>query len=49
MFTTLSLPDALASGPATVTIPPGTRRIGAVLRGEDAAGSLLSVAEKAIR
>ena len=33
----------------SVPIPAGTRRIGAVLRGEDDAGTLLAVAEAPVR
>jgi hypothetical protein len=41
---------AVPSGtPATLTIPAGTRRIGAVLRGEDDAGELIAVAEQPVR
>ena len=34
--------------PSTLTIPGGTRRIAAVLRGEDEAGELVAVAEQPV-
>jgi hypothetical protein len=39
---------AASDSPVSVTIPAGTRRIGAVLRGTDGAGELVAVAEKPV-
>jgi hypothetical protein len=42
-----ALPPVPVSGPV-VAIPPGTRRLAAVLRGEDDAGDLIAVVEQAV-
>jgi len=38
-----------ATTPTSFTIPAGTRRIAAVLRGQDVAGELVAVAEQPVR
>jgi hypothetical protein len=40
---------AAAAGTVSATVPAGTRRIAAVLRGEDEAGALVAVAERPVR